>query len=127
MGVKEIFNMKDGIKDMRRALTPEEVLPDMMVVEVDDPEQYVEEKGLDVAGEIACLIKGETEGLEQMTRTLKWNLELLADKDADKLKDIIAQKKANIAVLQEMSTTYDEIEVDKSATQSLKKLLKRSK
>ena len=29
MGVKEIFNMKDGIKDMRRALTPEEVLPDM--------------------------------------------------------------------------------------------------
>lgn len=119
--------MKDGIKDMRRALTPEEVLPDMMVVEVDDPEQYVEEKGLDVASEIACLIKGETEGLEQMTRTLKWNLELLADKDADKLKDIIAQKKANISVLQEMSTTYDEIEVDKSATQSLKKLLKRSK
>lgn len=127
MGVKEIFNMKDGIKDMRRALTPEEVLPDMMVVEVDDPEQYVEEKGLDVASGIACLIKGETEGLEQMTRTLKWNLELLADKDADKLKDIIAQKKANISVLQEMSTTYDEIEVDKSATQSLKKLLKRSK
>ena len=33
--------MKDGIKDMRRALTPEEVLPNMMVVEVDDPEQYV--------------------------------------------------------------------------------------
>lgn len=119
--------MKDGIKDMRRALTPEEVLPNMMVVEVDDPEQYVEERGLDVASAIACLIKEETEGLEQVTRTLQWNLELLSDKDINKLKDIIAQKKANISVLQEMSTTYDEIEVDKSATQSLKKLLKRSK
>lgn len=119
--------MKDGIKDMRRALTPEEVLPDMMVVEVDDPEQYVEEKGLDVAGAIACLIKGETDGLDQVTRTLQCNLELLSDKDIDKLKDIIAQKKANIVILQEMSTTYDEIEVDKSAAQSLKKLLKRSK
>lgn len=119
--------MKDGIKDMRKALTPEEVLPDMMVVEVDDPEQYVEEKGLDVAGAIACLIKEETESLEHYTRTLQFNLDLLADKDVDKLKDIISEKKANIAILQEMSTTYDEIEVDKSAASSLKKLLKRSK
>lgn len=119
--------MKDGIKDMRRALTPEEVLPNMMVVEVDDPEQYVEEKGLDVASAIACLIKEETDGVEEFTRTLQFNLELLSDKDIDKLKNIISQKKANITVLQEMSTTYDEIEVDKSATQSLKKLLKRSK
>lgn len=119
--------MKDGIKDMRRALTPEEVLPNMMVVEVDDPEQYVEEKGLNVAGEIACLIKEETDGVEEFTRTLQFNFELLSDKDIDKLKNIIAQKKANISVLQEMSTAYDEIEVDKSATQSLKKLLKRSK
>lgn len=119
--------MKDGIKDMRQALTPEEVLPNMMVVEVDDPEQYVEEKGLDVAGAIACLIKEETEGLEHFTRTLQFNLELLSDKDIDKLKGIIAQKKANLSILQQMSTTYDEIDVDKSATQSLKKLLKRSK
>lgn len=119
--------MKDGIKDMRRALTPEEVLPNMMVVEVDDPEQYVEEKGLDVASAIACLIKEETDGVEEFTRALQSNLELLSDKDIEKLKSIIAQKKANISVLQEMSTTYDEIEVDKSATQSLKKLLKRSK
>lgn len=119
--------MKDGIKDMRQALTPEEVLPNMMVVEVDDPEQYVEEKGLDVASAIACLIKGETDGVEEFTRTLQFNLDLLADKDIDKIKDIIAQKKANIAILQQMSTIYDEIEVDKSATQSLKKLLKRSK
>lgn len=119
--------MKDGIKEMRKALTPEEVLPNMMVVEVDDPEQYVEEKGLDVASAIACLIKEETEGLEHYTRMLQFNLDLLADKDVDRIKDIIADKKANMAILQEMSTTYDEIEVDKSATQSLKKLLKRSK
>lgn len=119
--------MKDGIKDMRRALTPEEVLPNMMVVEVDDPEQYVEEKGLDVARVITYLIKEETNGVEEFTRVLQSNLEFLSDKDIDKLKNIIAQKKANISVLQEMSTTYDEIEVDKSATQSLKKLLKRSK
>lgn len=119
--------MKDGIKDMRRALTPEEVLPNMMVVEVDDPEQYVEEKGLDVASAIACLIKEESDGVEEFTSALQFNLELLSDKDIDKLKSIISQKKANISVLQEMSTTYDEIEVDKSATQSLKKLLKRSK
>ena len=97
---------------MRRALTPEEVLPNMMVVEVDDPEQYVKE---------------ESDGVEEFTSALQSNLELLSDKDIDKLKSIIAQKKANISVLQEMSTTYDEIEVDKSATQSLKKLLKRSK
>ena len=55
---------------MSRALTPEEVLPNMMVVEVDDPEQYVEEKGLDVASAIACLIKEETDGVEEFTRTL---------------------------------------------------------
>lgn len=119
--------MKNGIKDMRDALTPEEVLPNMMVVEVDDPEQYVESKGLDVAGAIACLIKAETESVEAYTRTLQWNLELLSDKDIDRLKDIISEKKANIAILQEMSTTYDEIEVDKTASSSLKKLLKRSK
>lgn len=52
---------------------------------------------------------------------------MLADKDIDKLKKIVSDKKANVSILQEMTTTYDEIEVDKSATQSLKKLLKRSK
>lgn len=119
--------MKDGIKDMRNALTPEEVLPNMMVVEVEDPEQYVEAKGLDVAGEIACLIKAETESIEVFTRILQCNLDLLSDKDIEKLKGIISDKKANIAVLQDMSTTYDEIDIDKSASSSLKKLLKRSK
>ena len=49
--------MKDDIKEMRGALTPEEVLPNMMVVEVDSPEQYVEEKGLDTAAQINHLIK----------------------------------------------------------------------
>ena len=119
--------MKDGIKDMRDALTPEEVLPNMMVVEVDSPEQYVEERGLDVAGSLNHLIKEETESIDDYNEMLRCNLELLADKDVDKLKKIISDKKANIAILQEMTTTYDEIEVDKSATQSLKKLLKRSK
>lgn len=119
--------MKNDIKEMRKALTPEEVLPNMMVVEVDDPEQYVEEKGLDVASAIACLARSELESIDQYTRTLQWNLEFLTEEDIKKLKDIIAGKKANVAVLQEMSTTYDEIDVDKSATSSLKKLLKGSK
>lgn len=119
--------MKDGIKDMRDALTPEEVLPNMMVVEVDSPEQYVEERGLDVAGNLNHLIKEETESIKDYNEALRCNLELLADKDIDKLKKIISDKKANIAILQEMTTTYDEIEVDKSAAPSLKKLLKRSK
>lgn len=118
---------KNDIKEMRGALTPEKVLPNMMVVEVDSPEQYVEEKGLDTAAQINHLIKEETEGIEDYNEMLRCNLEFLADKDIDKLKKIISDKKANIAILQEMTTTYDEIEVDKSATQSLKKLLKRSK
>lgn len=119
--------MKDDIKEMRDALAPEDVLPNMMVVEVDDPEQYVEYKGLDVAEQINHLIKEETESIEDYNCTLKDNLDLLADKDIDKIKKIISDKKANIAILQEMTTTYDEIEMDKSAAQSLKKLLKRSK
>lgn len=119
--------MKDGIKEMRDALTPEEVLPNMMVVEVDDPEQYVEYKGLDVAAQINHLIEDETRGIGCYNYMLKDNLDLLADKDVEKIKKIISDKKANVAILQEMTTTYDEIEVDKSATQSLKKLLKRSK
>lgn len=119
--------MKNDIKEMRGALTPEEVLPNMMVVEVDSPEQYVEEKGLDTAAQINHLIKEETESIEDYNEMLRCNLEFLADKDIEKLKKIISDKKANIAILQEMTTTYDEIEVDKSATQSLKKLLKRSK
>ena len=73
------------------------------------------------------LIKEETESIEDYNEMLRCNLEFLSDKDIDKLKKIISDKKANIAILQEMTTTYDEIEVDKSATQSLKKLLKRSK
>lgn len=119
--------MKDDIKEMRGAMTPEEVLPNMMVVEVDDPEQYVEEKGLDVAGEINHLIKEETESIEDYNEMLRCNLPLLADKDVDKLKKIISDKKANIAILQEMTTTYDEIDIDRSASSSLKKLLKNSK
>lgn len=119
--------MKDGIKDMRDALTPEEVLPNMMVVEVDDPEQYVEYKGLDVASQLNHLIEDETKGIACYSCILKDNLDLLADKDAEKIKKIISDKKANVAILQEMTTTYDDIELDKSATQSLKKLLKRSK
>lgn len=119
--------MKDGIKEMRDALTPEEVLPNMMVVEVDDPEQYVEYKGLDVAAQINHLIEDETSSIGCYNYMLKDNLDLLADKDVEKIKKIISDKKANVAILQEMTTTYDEIEVDKSATQSLKKLLKRSK
>lgn len=119
--------MKNDIKEMRGALTPEEVLPNMMVVDVDSPEQYVEVQGLDTAAQINHLIKEETESIEDYNEMLRCNLEFLADKDIDKLKKIISDKKANIAILQEMMTTYDEIEVDKSATQSLKKLLKRSK
>lgn len=115
------------IKEMRGALAPEEVLPNMMVVEVDSPEQYVEERGLGAAAQINHLIKEETESIEDYNEMLRFNLEFLADKDIDKLKKIISDKKANIAILQEMTTTYDEIEVDKSAAQSLKKLLKRSK
>ena len=56
--------MKNDIKEMRGALTPEEVLPNMLVVDVDSPEQYVEEKGLDTAAQINHLIKEETESIE---------------------------------------------------------------
>lgn len=119
--------MKDGIKDMRDALTPEEVLPNMMVVEIDSPEQYVEEKGLDVAGQINHLIKEETESIGDYNSALRCFLDLLSDKDIEKLKQMIADKKANVTILQEMATTYDEIEIDKAAAPSLKKLLKKTK
>lgn len=125
MVVKEIFNMKDVIKDTRDTL--EEVLPGALVVEVDDPEGYVEYKGLDVAQSINGLIHEELSSIGCIEGVLKDNLDVLADKDIKKLKDIVAQKKANINILEEITTVYDEIEVDKSATQSLKKLLKRSK
>lgn len=117
--------MKDGIKDTRETL--EEVLPNALVVEVDDPEDYVEYKGLDVAQAINGLIHEELSSIGCIEGVLKDNLDILADKDIEKLKDIVAQKKANINILEEITTVYDEIEVDKSAAQSLKKLLKRSK
>ena len=119
--------MSKGIKDLRDALTPEEVRPNMMVVEVDSPEQYVEYQGLDVAQMINGLITDETHAIGCYEQIIKENLDLISDKDLDRLKSIVSDKKANISILQEMATTYDEIEVDKSATQSLKKLLKRSK
>jgi len=118
---------KNDIKEMRGALTPEEVLPDMMVVDVDSPEQYVEVQGLSVAQELNHLIGCESKAISEYEELLSCNLDLLSDKDIDKLKKIVSDKKANIAILQDMATTYDEIDVDKSATQSLKKLLKRSK
>lgn len=119
--------MKNGIKEMRDALAPEDVLPNMMVVEVDDPEQYVEHQGLCVAQSINELLAGEAHAIDHYEMVIKDNLDLMSDKDVSKLKDIVAQKKANITVLQEMTTTYDEIDLGKTATQSLKKLLKRSK
>lgn len=119
--------MKNDIKEMRGALTPEEVLPNMMVIDVDSPEQYVEVQGLTVAQALSHLIEDETKAIACYQGIIKDNIDLLSDKDADRLKKIVSDKKANIAILQEMMTTYDEIEVDKSATQSLKKLLKRSK
>lgn len=119
--------MKDGIKEMRHALTPEEVLPNMMVVDVDSPEQYVEVQGLSVAQEVNGLISDETHAIGCYEQIIKDNIDLMSDKDIEKLKKIVSDKKANINILQEMATTYDEIEVDKSATPSLKKLLKRSK
>ena len=119
--------MKNDIKEMRGALTPEEVLPNMMVVDVDSPEQYVEVQGLSVAQALNHLIEDETRAISCYEGILKDNIDLLADKDIDKLKKIVSDKKANVSILQEMTTTYDEIEVDKSAAQSLKKLLKRSK
>lgn len=119
--------MKNDIKEMRGALTPEEVLPNMLVVDVDSPEQYVEYQGLSVAQALSHLIGDETHEIACYEQTLKDNLDLLDDKDIEKLKKIISDKKANISILQDMTATYDEIDVDKSATQSLKKLLKRSK
>lgn len=119
--------MKNDIKEMRGALTPEEVLPNMMVVDVDSPEQYVEAQGLSTAQALSHLIEDETKAISCYQGIIADNLDTMADKDLDKLKSIVSDKKANIAILQEMMTTYDEIEVDKSAAQSLKKLLKRSK
>lgn len=115
-----------SIKDMREVLT-EEVLPDTLIIEADSPEDYVEYKGLDVAQAINGLIHDETNAVGCYEEVIKKNLDVLADKDIDRLKDIVAQKKANIAILQELATTYDEIELDRTAAQSLKKLLKRSK
>ena len=119
--------MKNDIKEMRGALTPEEVLPNMMVVGVDSPEQYVEREGLSAAQALNHLIGDETNAISCYESIIADNLDIISDKDLDKLKSIVSDKKANIAILQEMATTYDEIEVDKSAAQSLKKLLKRSK
>lgn len=119
--------MKNDIKEMRDVLTPEEVLPNMMVVDVDSPEQYVEKEGLSVSQALHHLIGDETNAIACYENILKENLELIADKDIEQLKKIIAEKKANINILQSMSETYDEINVDKSASKSLKKLLKRSK
>lgn len=114
--------MKNGIKETRNTL--EDALPNMMVVECDDPEQYVESKGLDVAACLTSMIQEETESIKNMTTQLRWNLSFLSDKDIEKIKDIISQKKAIINILQSMVQTYDEIKVDKSAASSLKKLLK---
>ena len=118
--------MKNDIKEMRGALTPEDVLPNMMVVDVDSPEQYVEYQGLTAAQALNHLIEDETKAISCYEGIIADNLDILSDKDLDKLKSIVSDKKANIAILQAMTTTYDEIEVDKSAAQSLKKLLKRS-
>lgn len=115
------------IKEMRGALTPEEVLPNMMVVEVDSPEQYVEKEGLTTAQALGHLIEDENKAIGCYQGIIADNLDVMSDKDLDKLKSIVSDKKANVVILQEMMTTYDEIEVDKSAAQSLKKLLKRSK
>lgn len=116
-----------SIKDMRDVLTPEVVLPDTLVVEMDNPEQYVEYKGLDVAQAINGLIHDETSAVGCYEQVIKDNLDVIADEDIDRLKDIVSQKKANISILQEMASTYDEIDIDKSAAKSLKKLLKGSK
>lgn len=114
--------MKNDIKEMRDVLVPD--LPNMLVVGVDSPEQYVEYEGLGVAQDINCLINDEQGSVSHFENVIRENLDLISDKDIDKLKKIVSAKKANIAILQDMVTTYDEIDIDKSAKSSLKKLLK---
>lgn len=115
------------IDEMRKAMRPEEVLPEMMVVEVDDTDQYVEKKGLETAEEVNELIKAENHAIEKYQDVLKHQLEILSDSDVEQLKKMVSQKKANMIILTEMATKYDETEVSKSAARSLKKLLKNAK
>ena len=115
------------IDEMRKALTPEEVLPEMMVVEVDNPEQYVECKGLETANKLNELITGENHAIEHYQDVMKDQIDILADNDLEALKKMVGQMKANIIILTEMATKYDKTDVSKSAAKSLKKLLKSSK
>lgn len=117
--------MKDAIKEVRDAIAPE--LPNMMVVAVDSPEQYVDYQGLTVAQSINGLIHDITSLIGCTEQVIKENIDLMADKDIDTLKKIVSGAKADMLSLQEMSSTYDDIDVDKSAAKSLKKLLKGSK
>ena len=115
------------IEEMRKAMTPEEVLPEMMVVEVDDTKQYVERKGIETAECLSSLITAENHAVEHYQDVIKEQIDILSDKDIDELKKIIGQKKANIIILTEMASKYDDTDISKSAAKSLKKLLKSSK
>lgn len=114
--------MKNDIKEM---LGPEDVLPNMLVVECEDPEQYVEQKGLDVASEITNISTEISRLTNHINHALKENLSIIADKDIDRIKEMSSQLKAMTVTLTEMATTYDEIPVYKTATKSLKKLLSK--
>lgn len=103
------------------------LLPEMLVIPAESEEDYVEKMGLSVAESLNFALQRESEAISGLNCMLEQNIDLMADSDVDKIKKIISQKKANVAILQEMTTTYDEIEVDKSAAPALKKLLKRSK
>ena len=115
--------MKNDIKELRPS--PEDVLPNMLVVECEDPEQYVEQKGLDVASEITSISTDISLLTNRISRSLKDNLSIIADKDIDRIKEIASQLKAMSITLTEMATTYDEIPVYKTASKSLKKLLSK--
>ena len=126
MSIRELRSAMDKKPRRSDMEAIHEQLPDMLVVPVEDEDQYVEKVGLDTAATITELAAGEAHGVERLQRVLAENLDLLSDKDADTIKGIIAEKKANQIKFTEMANKYDETGVSKSARKSLNKLLKEA-
>lgn len=88
-------------------------------------EDWVDEKGKQVACDIGREVTATSERIVCLTQTLKWQKQFMAEDDITKWEEIIASEKANSLWFQQMANKYDGVTPDGKAVQAINKLAKQ--